>query len=79
MLSSVNILASNEFDNPISITMFDDGVISAKQPHIRVKVSDILGKPLPKALNVVANTVTKDKENVAVVQKKNLEQSSTDK
>ncbi|XP_001601669.2 dolichyl-diphosphooligosaccharide--protein glycosyltransferase subunit 2 [Nasonia vitripennis] len=79
-LSSINILATNEFEKPICIALSEDGVVvSAKQPLVRVKVCDLLGNPVPSVTNVIANTATKVTDDVVVISKKNFQATPNDK
>lgn len=71
LLSSVTILTKNPFENPVCITLSEDGVvISTKQPSVRVKICDLLGNPVPSLSNVIANTATKNGEDLVVISKK---------
>ena len=80
LLSSLNMLATSEHDKPICISLTDDGVIiSPKQPLIKVKICDILGKPITSLSNVVANTATKVGDDVVVISKKNFQSTPNDK
>ena len=79
-ISSIHILATNEFEKPVCIALMDDGtVISAKQPLIRVKVCDLLGNAIPSINNVVANAVSKVENNAVVISKKNFQATPNDK
>ncbi|KAL7288119.1 hypothetical protein TKK_0017782 [Trichogramma kaykai] len=79
-LSSINTLATNEFYKPTCITLKEDGVvISVKQPFVHIKVCDLLGNPVPSISNVIANTATKEGDDVVFVSKKNFEAASNDK
>lgn len=78
-LSSINVLATNEFENPICVALHDDGgVVSAKQPLVRIKVCDLLGKQVSSIKNVIANTATKVGDDVVVISKKNFQPVSGD-
>lgn len=80
LLSSLEILATNDFEKPICIALVEGGnIVSTKQPSVRVKVCNILGKPLPSTPTVVANSATRVGDDVVVISKKNFQQSSTDK
>lgn len=73
-LSSINALATNEFENPTCITLHDEGgVVSTKQPLLRVKVCDLLGNPVPSIKNIIVNTATKVGDDIVVISKKNFQ------
>ncbi|XP_015594118.1 dolichyl-diphosphooligosaccharide--protein glycosyltransferase subunit 2 [Cephus cinctus] len=77
LLSSLTTLANNEFHHPICITLADGGIIvSAQQPLIKVKVCDILGRPLSKTPTVAVNTATRIGDDAVVMSKKNFQASS---
>lgn len=79
-LSSINTLATNEFEKPGCIALSEDGVVvSTKQPLLRLKVCDLLGNPLPTVPSVIANTATKVGDDVVVISKKNLQPTPNDK
>ncbi|XP_011503623.1 PREDICTED: dolichyl-diphosphooligosaccharide--protein glycosyltransferase subunit 2 [Ceratosolen solmsi marchali] len=79
-LSSINILATNEFEKPVCIALFEDGtVVSIKQPLVRVKVCDLLGNSLSSIINVVANTATKIGDDTVVINKKTFQSTPNDK
>ena len=79
-LSSINILATNQFDKPVCIALSEDGVvISAKQPLVRVTVCDLLGNPIPSMSNVIANTATKVGDDVVVISKKSFQPTPNDR
>lgn len=80
LLSALDILATNEYEKPICIALVEGGnVVSTKQPLIRVKVCNILGKPLSSTPTVVANSATRVGDDVVVFSKKNFLVDSTDK
>ncbi|KAK2585464.1 hypothetical protein KPH14_010122 [Odynerus spinipes] len=80
LLSALNTLAVNEFETPVCITLPDEGVIvSSKQPLVTVKVCNIFGKPLPTVPKVIANSATKIDNDTAIISKKTLQPSATDK
>ncbi|XP_076282392.1 oligosaccharide transferase delta subunit [Lasioglossum baleicum] len=80
LLSALTILAGNDFDKPICVTLASEGVsISAQQPMVTVKVCDILGNPVNGMSKVIANTVTRVGDDAAVLSNQNLQPSPTDK
>jgi oligosaccharyltransferase complex subunit delta (ribophorin II) len=80
LLSSINTLASNEFDKPICIALLEDStVISIKQPLVRVIVCDLLGNALPSVTNIVVNTAIKIENDVVVIRNKKFKSTPHDK
>lgn len=80
LLSALTILAENEFEKPICITLAKEGVsVSAQQPMVTVKVCDILGNPVSGMSKVIANTVTRVGDDAAILKDQNLQLSPTDK
>ena len=80
LLSSLEILATNEFQKPICIALAEGGnIVSTQQPTVRVKVCNILGKPLPTTPSVVANSATRVGDEVVVISKKSFQPTSGDK
>lgn len=81
LLSSVNVLATNEFENPICITLADNGIIfPGQQTSVNIKVCDILGKPLPSKPAVTLDSAKKVDDNSEIVTKKqNFQASKTDR
>lgn len=80
LLSALTTLANNEFHKPICITLAEGGmIVSAKQPHVSVKVCDILGRPLPTPSTVVANSATRTGDDVVVISKQSFTPSPKDK
>ena len=80
LLSSLEIIANNEFEKPICITLAEGGnIVSSQQPLVRVKVCNILGKPLSPSPMVVANSATRLGDNIVVISNKNFQQTPTDK
>lgn len=79
-LSSIHLLANNPWEKPTCIAVADDGLtISSKQPLIKVKVSNILGKPLSPVPSVVADSATKIGDEIVVLSKKSLQSNANDK
>lgn len=80
LLSSLSVLANNPFENPICITLAEGEIaVSTKQPLVRIKVSDILGRPVKTSAPVIANSATRVGDDVVVISKKVFEPSATDK
>lgn len=80
LLDALKIIVNNEFNKPICITLADGGnVISAQQPLIKIKVSDILGNPLVVIPTVIANSATRVDDDVVVISKQSFKPSSKDK
>lgn len=79
-LSSIHLLANNPWEKPTCIAVAEDGLtISSKQPSIKVKVCNILGKPLSPAPSVTADSATKIGDEVVVLSKKSLQGDAKDK
>ncbi|XP_043284195.1 dolichyl-diphosphooligosaccharide--protein glycosyltransferase subunit 2 [Venturia canescens] len=80
LLSALTTLANNELNKPVSISLAEGGlIVSPEQPLVKVKVCDILGRPLPTTPVVVANSATRVEDDVVVISKRNFEASPTDK
>ncbi|XP_033219779.1 dolichyl-diphosphooligosaccharide--protein glycosyltransferase subunit 2 [Belonocnema kinseyi] len=80
LLSSLEILATNEFEKPICIALAEGGnIVSIQQPLVRVKVCNILGKPLSPTPNIVANSATRVENDIVVISKKSFQPTSADK
>lgn len=78
-LSSIKVLATNDFEKPVCIALANKGVVSSKQSLLEVKVCDILGNPLPSIPGVIADSV-KTEGNVEISNKKlPFQPSSSDK
>ncbi|XP_043477355.1 dolichyl-diphosphooligosaccharide--protein glycosyltransferase subunit 2 [Leptopilina heterotoma] len=80
LLSALDVLATNEYEKPICIALMEgENIVSTKQPLIRVKICNILGKPLASTPTVVANTATRVGDDVVVLNKKNFQVDPKDK
>lgn len=80
LLSALDVLATNEYEKPICIALMEsENIVSTKQPLIRVKICNILGKPLASTPTVVANTATRIGDEVVVLKKKNFQVDPKDK
>ncbi|XP_063978196.1 dolichyl-diphosphooligosaccharide--protein glycosyltransferase subunit 2 [Diachasmimorpha longicaudata] len=80
LLSALRILANNEFNKPVCITLAEGGnIVSVKQPLVRVKVCDIMGNPLVVVPSVVATSATRVGDDVVVMSKEAFKPSPKDK
>lgn len=80
LVSALRILANNEFSKPVAITLVEgSNVVSAKQPFVTIKVSDIIGNQLSSIPAVVANSATRLDDDVVVISKQNFKPSPKDK
>ncbi|XP_011308202.1 dolichyl-diphosphooligosaccharide--protein glycosyltransferase subunit 2 [Fopius arisanus] len=80
LVSALKLLANNEFNKPVCITLAEGGIIvSAQQPLVKVKVSDIMGNPLVIVPTVVATSATRVGDDVVVVSKEAFKPSPKDK
>lgn len=80
LLSALTILANNDFEKPICVTLANEGIsISVEQPLVTVKVCDILGNPLSSVPKVTANSATRVGDDAIILSKQNLQASQTDK
>lgn len=80
LLSALTTLANDEFYKPVCITLADDGlIISAAQPSVKVRVCDVLGRPLDPAPKVMANSATRVGDDVVVISKEAFKPSPQDK
>ncbi|CAD6226330.1 GSCOCG00011876001-RA-CDS [Cotesia congregata] len=68
LLSALKTIANNDFNKPICITLAEGkNAVSAKQPLVNIKVSDIFGNSLPTVPTVIANSATSLDDDVVVI------------
>ncbi|XP_015115503.1 dolichyl-diphosphooligosaccharide--protein glycosyltransferase subunit 2 [Diachasma alloeum] len=80
LLAALRILANNEFNKPVCITLAEGGnIVSEQQPLVRVKVCDIMGNPLVMVPTVIATSATRLGDDVVVMSKENFQPSPDDK
>lgn len=80
LLSALKTIANNDFNKPICITLAEGkNAVSAKQPLVNIKVSDIFGNSLPTVPTVIANSATSLDDDVVVISKKSFTPSPKDK
>ncbi|XP_063216236.1 dolichyl-diphosphooligosaccharide--protein glycosyltransferase subunit 2 [Bacillus rossius redtenbacheri] len=79
LLEVLNVLTKNKFHLPVAITLASQAAVSLEQPHVTVKVSDLLGHPLSTSpLIVTAESATRVGDEVVVLSKKKFEPTKGD-
>nr|CAG4640807.1 EOG090X04WQ [Eulimnadia texana] len=71
LLEVANIFADNPYHVPVAVTLSSKSSVSKGEPSLKVKVSNILGKPLG-SLNVVADSATRVQDDAVVLSQKQL-------
>ncbi|CAK9802668.1 Dolichyl-diphosphooligosaccharide--protein glycosyltransferase subunit 2 [Anthophora quadrimaculata] len=80
LLSALIMLANNDFEKPICVTLANEEIsISSQQPLVTVKVCDILGNPVTGTFKVIANSATKVGDDLPLFNKQSFQASPTDK
>ncbi|KFB36663.1 AGAP007638-PA-like protein [Anopheles sinensis] len=78
LLEALNLLASQKTIAPICIRLANNGQLLPESPVLRVKVCDLLGKPLSPALAALSTTVLSLSTKQDLVSKVNLVPSKDD-
>ncbi|KAJ8898514.1 hypothetical protein PR048_003874 [Dryococelus australis] len=74
LLEVLSVLTKNEFHLPVAITLASQAAVSLEQPHVTVKVSNLLGQALSTLpLTVTAESATRVGDEVVVLSKKKFE------
>lgn len=72
LLEVCSVLSDNPYHIPVAITLTSKASVSKKEPAIRVKVTNVLGKSLGSSLNVVAESATGILDDAVVLSQKEL-------
>ncbi|XP_042864333.1 dolichyl-diphosphooligosaccharide--protein glycosyltransferase subunit 2-like isoform X1 [Penaeus japonicus] len=71
LLEAVSMFTSNRFHIPVAITLASNVAVSADAPRVQVRVTDLKGSSLG-SLRVVADSATRDSDEVVIVSKEEL-------
>ncbi|XP_053675449.1 dolichyl-diphosphooligosaccharide--protein glycosyltransferase subunit 2 [Anopheles nili] len=78
LLEALKVLAAQKTIAPICVRLADNGQLLPESPVLKVRVCDLLGKPLSPALAALSTTVVSRTTNEALVSKVNLVPSKDD-
>ncbi|KAG1665248.1 Dolichyl-diphosphooligosaccharide--protein glycosyltransferase subunit 2 [Nymphon striatum] len=78
LLDSLKILTDNKFHVPVSITLASNVALSEENPIVKVRVTNLLGEPLPGKLTVTADTVTRVKDAAVIMSKEGFTETKAD-
>ncbi|KAK9505381.1 hypothetical protein O3M35_009455 [Rhynocoris fuscipes] len=79
LLNVIALLSTNSFQNPIVVDLEGTGAVSIDNSKVSVRVSDLLGRPLPFPLTVTLESATRVSDSVVILSKKKFQQNTSDK
>nr|CAG4651768.1 EOG090X04WQ [Triops cancriformis] len=78
LLDVVNALSNNKFHVPVAITLASPVMVSADQPWVKVRVSDLLGNPISQ-LSLTVTSASRIQDDAVILTNYALTPSATDK
>uniref|UniRef100_A0A915JYJ6 Dolichyl-diphosphooligosaccharide--protein glycosyltransferase subunit 2 n=1 Tax=Romanomermis culicivorax TaxID=13658 RepID=A0A915JYJ6_ROMCU len=79
VLQALQILTTNPYHVPVVVSKVGSSDVSSKQPSIKIRFTDLLGKSLDQSLTVVCNVAEKVSTKTSLFTKKQLKHDASNK
>ncbi|KAF0311923.1 Dolichyl-diphosphooligosaccharide--protein glycosyltransferase subunit 2 [Amphibalanus amphitrite] len=79
LVNGLTMFCTNKFHLPAVVSLASSAALSSAKPKLTVQVTDLLGRPLPHDITLLAESATRQEDDAVVVSKSPFTPSKSDK